>query len=70
MDLNTEEKLHLTVRNEVFPKVSLASNIVRSKACQEQWVSVALADISVRALESKADFRALGSPKRPFSLVE
>lgn len=36
VDLNTEEKLHLTVRNEVFPKVSLASNLVRSKACQEQ----------------------------------
>lgn len=70
MDLNTEEKLHLNVRNEVFPKVSLASNIVRSKAWQEQWVSVALADISMRALEFKADFMALGSPQRPFNLVE
>lgn len=70
MDLNTEEKLHLNVRNEVFPKVSLASNIVRSKAWQEQWVSVDLADISMRALESKADFMALGSPQRPFNLVE
>lgn len=70
MDLNAEEKLHLTVRNEVFPKVTLTSNIVRSKACQEQWVSVTLADISMRALESKADFMALGSPQRLFNLVE
>lgn len=34
VDLNRKVKLHLNVRNELFPKASLASNI-RSKACQK-----------------------------------
>lgn len=48
VDLNTGVKLHLNVRNEIFPKDSLASDI-RSKASKKQPVSEALADISIRA---------------------